>query len=202
MLEIKGLVKSFHSRRVIDHLDLHAGRGEIIHIKGQNGCGKSTLFKIICDILDKDEGTIHLDDGVKIGALIENPGFLENRTLKENLKYLLSLTRSQVDEAHLRKLCTFFFLDLEEKSKMKAYSVGIRQKAGIIQAVMEGQDLILFDEPTRGLDEESVGRFGELVTQLANEGKCVVIASHDTLDDIVFTSRYRMDGGKLRESAR
>ena len=190
MLEIKGLVKSFHSRRVIDHLDFHAGRGEIIHIKGQNGCGKSTLFKIICDILDKDEGTIHLDDGVKIGALIENPGFLENRT------------RSQVDEAHLRKLCTFFFLDLEEKSKMKAYSVGMRQKAGIIQAVMEWQDLILFDEPTRGLDEESVGRFGELVTQLANEGKCVVIASHDTLDDIVFTSRYRMDGGKLRESAR
>ena len=180
MLEIKGLVKSFHSRRVIDHLDLYAGRGEIIHIKGQNGCGKSTLFKIICDILDKDEGTIHLDDGVKIGALIDNPGFLENRTLKENLKYLLSLTRSQVDEAHLRKLCTFFFLDLEEKSKMKAYSVGMRQKAGIIQAVMEGQDLILFDEPTRGLDEESVGRFGELVTRLASDGKCVVIASHDT----------------------
>ena len=75
MLEIKGLVKSFHSRRVIDHLDFHAGRGENIHIKGQNGCGKSTLFKIICDILDKDEGTIHLDDGVKIGALIEIPAF-------------------------------------------------------------------------------------------------------------------------------
>lgn len=158
MLIINNLYKSFGPNSVLINLNLKVNKAELIHIKGYNGSGKSTLFKIICDILEPNEGHITFDQDVRIGALIENPGFLERENLEYNLKYLSNLI-NHFDEQKVKELCERLNLDYSNRSALKTYSVGMRQKVGIIQAIMENQNLILFDEPTRGLDEESVKEF-------------------------------------------
>jgi ABC-2 type transport system ATP-binding protein len=198
MLEIINLNKSFGPNIVIQNLSLSINKGEIIYIHGRNGCGKSTLLKLICDIIKPDQGEIKIDNDVYIGALIENPGFIENETMKFNLKFLASFQK-KYNEQKIMNLCQMFLLDYKSKSKMKAYSVGMRQKVGIIQAIMEDQNLIIFDEPTRGLDDESIVTFENLVNVLAKEGKSVIIASHDESNNIEFSHRYLMKNGKLIE---
>ena len=196
MLEISKLNKSFHKHSVLKDLDLKIEDGDFIYIHGINGSGKSTLFKLICHILEADTGCIVMDEDVHIGALIENPGFLENETLLFNLRFLASL-KHHFDETHVARLCTLFQLDLYSPIKMKNYSLGMRQKAGIIQAIMENQNLILLDEPTRGLDFESVKIFCQLVNDLHEQGKTIIIAAHDYLTDIHYQTIYQLKNGQI-----
>ena len=136
MLKVNHIKKSFKQNTVLEDINLH----------GKNGCGKSTLFKIICDIIQTDSGTIEKKPDTYIGALIENPGFIENESLRFNLEFLASINH-HYNEERIRELCHMYSLDYDSSSTLKNYSVGMRQKAGIIQAVMEDQNLIFFDEP-------------------------------------------------------
>ena len=161
---------------VLEDINLEINKGECLYIHGKNGCGKSTLFKIICDIIQTDSGTIEKKPDTYIGALIENPGFIENESLRFNLEFLASINH-HYNEERIRELCHMYSLEYDCSSTLKNYSVGMRQKAGIIQAVMEDQNLIFFDEPTRGLDEESIIVFENMVNTLVEGGKSIVIAS-------------------------
>lgn len=198
MLEIQNLSKQFHQTTVLNHLNLKINQGDLIYIHGINGSGKSTLFKIICDILKPSEGQVIIDENAHIGALIENPGFLENETIAYNLKFLASL-KHHYNKEHIENLCQNFQLDFKSRMKMKNYSLGMRQKAGIIQAIMEDQNLILLDEPTRGLDKESVHYFCELINQYHKEGKTIIIAAHDYLDDIHYNKTFHLINGVLKQ---
>lgn len=196
MINLKRVQKKFNSNYVLEDINLSVGRGELIYIHGINGCGKSTLFKIICDILEIDSGIITIDEDTHIGALIENPAFLERDTIKYNLKYLADFN-DNYDEKKIRELCQLFHLDYDSRTKMKNYSLGMRQKVGIIQAVMENQNLILLDEPTRGLDEESIESFYTLINNLIAENKSVIIASHEKYEELEFTKSYQLKKGRL-----
>ena len=196
MINLKKVQKKFNNNYVLEDINLSINKGELIYIHGINGCGKSTLFKIICDILEIDSGIITIDEDTHIGALIENPAFLERDTIKYNLKYLADFN-DNYDEQKIRELCQLFHLDFDSRTKMKNYSLGMRQKVGIIQAVMENQNLILLDEPTRGLDEESIESFYTLINKLVSEGKSVIIASHDKYEELKFTSSYQLKKGRL-----
>lgn len=196
MINLKKVNKQFNNYYVLDGINLSVDSGELIYIHGINGCGKSTLFKIICDILEIDSGVLTIDDDTYIGALIENPVFLERENIKYNLKYLADFNK-KYNETKIRELCQLFQLDYDSRVKMKNYSLGMRQKVGIIQAIMENQNLILLDEPTRGLDEESIKRFYQLVNQLILENKSVIIASHDKYDELHFTKSFLLEKGKL-----
>lgn len=196
MLEITALCKSFRQNLVLDHIDFHVEKGDLIYIHGINGSGKSTLFKLICDILQPDSGEIIRDNDVHIGALIENPGFLDNETIRYNLKFLASL-KHHFDEKTIIDLCERFQLDYYSRTKLKHYSLGMRQKTGIIQAFMEGQNFILLDEPTRGLDDESVKAFCQLINETHEAGKTIIIAAHDFLKDIQYNKIYQLKNGKL-----
>lgn len=196
MINLKEVNKQFSNFYVLNGINLSVKDGELIYIHGINGCGKSTLFKVICDILEIDSGVLTIDDDTYIGALIENPVFLERENIKYNLKYLASFNK-KYDEVKIRELCQLFQLDYDSRVKMKNYSLGMRQKVGIIQAIMENQNLILLDEPTRGLDEESIQRFYHLINQLISENKSVIIASHDKYNDLHFTKSYLLEKGKL-----
>lgn len=198
MLEIHDLTKSFHQHIVLNHLNLKIQKGDLIYIHGINGSGKSTLFKLICDILKPDSGTIQLSEDTHIGALIENPGFLENETLKFNLTFLASLNQ-HYDSKKINKLCEQFQLDYMSHIKLKNYSLGMRQKAGIIQAIMEDQNFILLDEPTRGLDYESVKVFCNIINQLHLEGKTIIIAAHDYLKEIQYNQIYHLENGQFKQ---
>lgn len=196
MINLSKIKKQFHNNNVLDGIDLSIGNGELIYIHGINGCGKSTLFKIICDILEMDSGVLTIDEDTHIGALIENPVFLERETIKYNLKYLADFNNNY-NEMKIRELCQLFQLDYDSKIKMKDYSLGMKQKVGIIQAIMENQNLVLLDEPTRGLDEESVNIFYQLIHQLISEDKSVIIASHDQYKELSFTRKFLLERGKL-----
>lgn len=193
MLDIQDLSKDFHKHSVLQHLSLHLHGQELIYIHGINGSGKSTLFKLICGILKPTSGTIEKKEGLQIGALIENPGFLENETLAYNLKFLASLNNHYYPE-YIEDLCQQFQLDFHSRMKLKNFSVGMRQKAGIIQAIMEKQDLILLDEPTRGLDQASIQTFCQIINQLHLQGHTIIIAAHDYLPNIHYTHIYHLEG--------
>ena len=198
MLSIKKVNKKYKDNQVLDNVDLEICRGELILLTGINGSGKSTLLKIICDITEYDNGEVELEKGLKIGALIENPVFIENKSIKANLKFLAYLNKNYNYE-HIKNLCQKFSLDIENKVDIKDYSVGMRQKVGIIQAIMENQDLILLDEPVRGLDSDSIKVFIELIKTCISEGKTIMIASHDMLDELPFSRIIKVENGKLNE---
>lgn len=196
MLSIHQLTKSFHHVVVLDQCDLEIEKGDLVYIHGINGSGKSTLFKIICDILKPDSGSIELSKDAHIGALIENPGFLENETIHYNLQFLASL-KHHYDKEKISQLCERLHLDYNSRIRLKNYSLGMRQKVGIIQAFMEDQNLILLDEPTRGLDQESISIFIDLINEYHQAGKTIIIAAHDYLEEIQYNKIYTLKNGQL-----
>ena len=198
IIDIKSINKSFKDTPVLIDLDFSVFENDVIYIKGENGCGKSTLLKTICGILEVDSGEIIIDKDHYIGALIENPEFSDFSTIKENLMFLGNL-RSKMDIKQLETLCKEFHLNLNDKKMLRNYSVGMKQKMGIIQAIMENQNILIFDEPTRGLDDHSVNVFIHKMKEKINEGKTIIIASHDFVD-IGYTRYITMKNGKLYEN--
>lgn len=196
MLKVSHVKKSFKKLAVLKDISLETQDGELIHISGVNGCGKSTLFKIIVGILKADSGEIHTDKDDYLGALIENPGFIEYETAWDNLTFLGHFNhRFQPEKT--RDLLKAFDLDPDNPQAVGNYSVGMRQKLGITQAVMEDQNIILLDEPTRGIDKEGVDQFVKLMKDLRSENKTVIVASHDEIPGLVYDRRLRMKDGIL-----
>lgn len=198
LMELKGIEKSFSGQMVLQGIDLTVHSGDLIHIQGKNGCGKSTLFKVITDLLKADSGSILKNESINIGALIENPGFIETASLRKNLEFLASIKSDEFPEKQARKLCNVLNLPLDSKVKLRDYSLGMRQKAGIIQALFEDQNLILLDEPTRGLDGESIEGFCSLIKEEIRMGKAVIIASHDFQEDLPYSRNLILEDGKLK----
>ena len=198
IIDIKSINKSFKDTPVLIDLDFSVFENDVIYIKGENGCGKSTLLKTICGILEVDSGKIIIDKDHYTGALIENPEFSDFSTIKENLMFLGNL-RSKMDIKQLESLCKEFHLNLNDKKMLRNYSVGMKQKMGIIQAIMENQNILIFDEPTRGLDDHSVNVFIHKMKEKIKEGKTIIIASHDFVD-IGYTRYITMKNGKLYEN--
>ena len=198
MIKIDNIQKSFKGNTVLKGIQLEIHEGDLIHIKGINGSGKSTLLKIIAGLLMQDEGSIRLSKGTQIGALIENPKYIETETAVYNLKFLFNL-KGTYEESTVKNLFRLFQLDYDLKTPIKKYSIGMRQKVGIIQAIMENQNLVLFDEPTRGLDEASIHAFNEIIKALLRQKKAVIICAHDGVDDIAFTRKFGLENGFLHE---
>lgn len=196
MLKVTHVSKKFKDADVLKDVSLTVKPGELIHIVGINGSGKSTLFKIITGLLKADSGTVSLDSGDVIGALIENPGFLEYETAWDNLRFLANVHHKfQADK--VKKLLTDFDLDPDSQQAIGKYSIGMRQKVGIVQAIMEDQNIILLDEPTRGIDKKGVKQFVDLLELLKAEGKAVVVASHDDIPGLVYDRTLTLENGEL-----
>ena len=202
MLKIENLNKKFRNNIIFDNVNLEFKKGDLVHLYGINGSGKSTLFKMIAGIIDPDKGKIEIENNKRVGAVIENPGFIENETILYNLKYLFSLLNKydKKVEKSLEKLCEEFNLNLYNKEKIKNYSVGMRQKVSIIQAIMEDQDIILLDEPTRGLDQDAVKQFFNIMKNYAKKkDKIIIIASHDLMDKLAYNRQLIIRDFKIYE---
>lgn len=204
-IKIENLCKSFAGNVVLDHIDLTVEKGNICGLIGKNGSGKSVLLKCICGFLTPEEGTIQIsgktmnngDARENMGILIETPGFLERETARNNLYFLAKLNgiigKKEID-AVLQKVG----LDKNDKKKVKKYSLGMRQRLGIAQAIMENPDILLLDEPMNSLDENGVKEMRELFLQLKREGKVIIIASHDMEDIRTLCDKvYRIKNKKL-----
>ena len=198
MLELRQIKKSFGQKLVLKNVSLLAKPGELIHISGINGSGKSTIFKIITGLLKADSGEIRLGENDVVGALIENPDFLEYESAMSNLHFLANLNK-RFNEKIVRDLLRHFMIDPDDPEPIAKYSVGMRQKLGIIQAVMEDQNVILLDEPTRGIDQESISLFVALLKKLKQQNKIVVVASHDQINELKYDRRFILHHGILQD---
>jgi len=199
MINFEHIKKSFKGQCILKDISFSIQEGEIIRISGSNGCGKSTLLKIAVGLLKADDGNVFYEKYKdEIGALIENPSFIENESAIYNLKFLYNL-KNKFDLEKVKAIMEDFLLDPLSTIPVKKYSVGMRQKLGIIQAIMEDQKIIFLDEPTRGLDDSSVDYFYKLITKLHDQNKTIVICSHEKLEGIDFDKEYFIDNGTIIE---
>lgn len=160
VIEVTNISKTFSGRKVLDNVSISVQRGSICGLVGRNGCGKTVLMKCICGFIVPEIGQIKLF-GKKVsrkkmptdnmGIIIENPGFMEDETAMKNLQYLAKLN-NHIEKKQVEKTIIRVGLDPKEKKKVKNYSLGMRQRLAIAQAIMEEQDVIILDEPMNGLD--------------------------------------------------
>ena len=164
MIEVKNLEKSFGEQKVLNDVSLVCPNGEITGIIGHNGSGKTVLFKCICGLLFEDSGEILIDgkrykSGGELiknaGIIIENPAFLESESGINNLKYLFEI-RNKKNMELLHEIMRMVGLDPESKKKVKNFSLGMKQRLAIAQAIMEDPAVLILDEPMNGLDRQGV----------------------------------------------
>ncbi len=199
MLKITDLSKKFRKRTVLNNINSELEFGNIYGFTGANGSGKSVFFKVICGFLKADSGTVSLDGRVlgrdmdflpELGVLIEKPGFIENYSQFENLKYLAQINNIITDEeitAALKRVG----LDPANREKVKNFSLGMRQRLGIAQAIMEDQKILILDEPFNGLDKQGAAQIKRLLLELKSPERLILLTSHiagdiEELADFVF----------------
>lgn len=164
------------------------------------------LFRAIAGLIRTTEGSIIID-GKKMGKdisfpenmglLIEHPGFIPEYTGFKNLE-LLSFIQRKIDKKQVEEAIERVGLDPKDKKKFKKYSLGMKQRLGIAQAIMEDPELVILDEPTNGLDEDGVQKINQIILDLKKEGKTLLIASHDRESlDKVSDEIYQIDVGKI-----
>lgn len=205
-IQIKNLSKKIKKNIVLDNINLELDKGKIYGFRGINGSGKTMLFRAISGLITPTEGEIIIDNKKlhkdisfpeSIGILIENPGFLPNYTGKQNLK-LLAEIKDIVTSEDIDKTITSVGLDPNDSRKYKEYSLGMKQKLGIAQALMEDPELILLDEPTNSLDEKSVRNILDIIEKEKRKGKTILIASHDKLSlEGISDYIFKVEDGKV-----
>lgn len=195
-IDIKNISKSFKKEMVLKDVSLQIEQGKIYGIIGRNGSGKTVLFKCICGLLLVDCGTIQVDRQ-QIGAIIEEPGFLKQYTGRRNLQFLASLKSEKgIDFDAILKTVG---LSESADKKVSKYSMGMRQRLGIAQAIMENQRILILDEPMNDLDNQGVNEMRSLLLELRLQGKTILIASHNREDiGLLCDKVYTMDHGTLQ----
>lgn len=190
IIKIVNVSKSFKKKTLFESINLSIESGEIVGFVGKNGCGKSVLFKLISGLYFPDCGEIIVRNKAisksssfpeNIGILIDSPGFIDVYTGLQNLKYLASI-RNIIDEDSIKNTMRLVGLDPQNKTRVKNYSLGMKQKLAIAQAIMENQDIILLDEPFNALDEQAHKDMIALTKKLQNLGKTILITSHNSND--------------------
>lgn len=189
IIEVKNVSKNFRETRALDNISLDFERGKIHGIIGRNGSGKTVLMKCICGFMTPTSGEV-LVNGEKvrpskaqenIGLIIETPGFIGGKSGLKNLLYLLAMGGKK-DVATARNAMRAVGLDPENKKPVRKYSLGMRQRLGIAQAIMENPELLILDEPMNGLDNQGVEDMRGLFAELRERGKTILLASHSNED--------------------
>ncbi|MDR0515269.1 MAG: ATP-binding cassette domain-containing protein [Coriobacteriaceae bacterium] len=206
LIEIRGVSKSFGTASVLKDVTVSFAEGAIHGIVGRNGSGKTVLFKCLCGLMPYDTGEIAVRGEVvgrdtemprDFGAIIENPGFLPHYSGYKNLKFLADLT-GHAGRDDIRKAITLVGLDPDSKKHVRKYSLGMRQRLAIAQAIMESPSLFILDEPLSGLDKRGLAEMRELFLSYRDLGRTMLIASHSTEDiDVLCDTVHEMDEGRL-----
>ena len=198
--------KTFGTQTVLSDISMTLASGQIYGLVGRNGSGKTMLMKMILGFVSLSSGSIKIDGKVigkdismpdRIGAIIENPGFLPEYSGFKNLK-LLAMIHHTISDEKIRDAMRIVGLDPDSKKHVEKYSLGMRQRLGIAQAIMEDPDILLLDEPLNGLDNEGVEEIRNVLLSLKEKGKLIILASHSKEDiQILCDTVFRMDHGKI-----
>lgn len=206
MIEIKNVTKFFKNEKIFENLNLVLEENKIYGFVGRNGSGKSVLFKLICGYCLPDKGEIlingkkigkEIDFPENLGALIENPGFMKYETGFKNLYYLAKI-RNEITNMDIRETMRMVGLDPYLKKHVGKYSLGMRQRLGIAQAIMEKPRILILDEPMNGLDENGVMLIRKIILQYKKDNRVILLASHNKEDiNILCDEVFELNDGKL-----
>lgn len=205
-VELKEVCKFYKKECVLHSVSVCLPAGKIHGFIGPNGSGKTVLLKLLCGLTKPTSGSIvifgkdvtkNYDASIKVGAIIEAPGFLPYDNGFRNLQYLARLTGNRSKE-QIFEAMKVVGLDPNEKKHVGHYSLGMRQRLGIAQAIMEKPNLLTLDEPFNGLDKEGIGEMHILMNRLRAEGVTIIIASHYQQDiDELCDTVHELNQGKL-----
>lgn len=204
---VRDVSKDFGEEQVLKGVTRSFERGKIHGIVGNNGSGKTVLMKCICGFLFPTRGTVTVN-GLRVGIdtdfppdmgiIIETPGFLPNMSGVKNLELLASLNR-KIGLEEIADAIRRTGLDPCMKKPVSKYSLGMRQRLGIAQAIMENPSLLILDEPFNGLDKYGVAQMRKLIKGLSKEGKTILLASHNQADiDELCDTVCEMDAGVMK----
>lgn len=209
-IRICNVQKRFKQETVIDNVSLEIEKGAICGFVGPNGSGKTMLFKMVAGIIRPDAGQIFVDHKeigkeidfpAKMGLMIETPGFLKQYNGFQNLKYLARI-RNQISDQEIREAMEEFGLKPDDRKRVGKYSLGMKQRLGIVQAIMEKPELLILDEPMNSLDEANVEILRRKLKELSSGGVTVLLSSHHKEDiELLCEKVYEMKNGKIKNAA-
>ena len=207
-IEIDHVTKKFKEDTVLYDINVSMEQGKVYGFCGNNGSGKTVLMKCICGFLPVTQGTVRvngkaigkeIDFPVNTGVIIETPGFLTNLSGMRNLEILAAL-QGKIGRKEMEYAMRKAGLEPSLKKSVSKYSLGMRQRLGIAQAIMEDPEFLILDEPFNGLDKHGVADIRKLLLELKAQGKTIILASHNSEDIRILCDKvYEMDGGRMRE---
>ena len=205
-IKVENVSKDFAQERVLRSVTREFESGLIHGIVGNNGSGKTVLMKCICGFLVPTEGKITVNGQIvgkdvdfpgNMGLIIETPGFLPNVSGVKNLEILGSLNK-KIGLSEIAEAIRTVGLDPKLNKPVGKYSLGMRQRLGIAQAIMEDPKLLILDEPLNGLDKHGVAEMRTLIKSLKAKGKTILLASHNQADiDELCDTVCEMDAGVM-----
>lgn len=190
MIEVINLSKKFRNKLIFEDVNLKFSQGNIYGFIGPNGVGKSVFFKTISGLIKASEGSVIVNGKVirrdigfipNLGYMDNDASFIEDISGFQNLKLLASIN-NKIDDNIILNLMKRLKLDPSSNIKVKNYSLGMRQKLSIIQAIMENPDVVILDEPFNGVDKESVLIIKEIISELKHDNKIILLTSHIVSD--------------------
>ena len=205
-LNIQHLGKSFGEQTVLKDINLSLEAGKIYGIEGYNGSGKSVLFKCICGLMIPDKGAVFLNGKERkagemlsyTGFIIEKPACLKKESGYKNLK-LLYMINHKPDKEYLFDIMRKVGLDPDSKKPVDKYSLGMKQRLGIAQAIMGNPSILILDEPMNGLDKQGVEDMRKLFFEMKEQGKLILLASHNKYDmEMLCDERFEIEKGEVK----
>lgn len=181
------ITKKIKGNTILNDITISFEKGQVHGIRGYNGSGKTMLLRAIAGLIKLTEGQVIVNEKIvgkdrpfpeSVGVLIENPSFIPDYSGFNNLLFLTKINH-MIGVEEVKKNIELVGLNPNDKRKFKKYSLGMKQRLGIAQAIMENPELLLLDEPTNGLDERGILLLIDIIKRLKVEGKTIIITSHD-----------------------
>lgn len=209
MIKIKDLSLQIKKDTILKDINISFEKGKIHGLIGRNGSGKTMLMKCICGFVKPTNGEIFVDGKQigkdcdfpsSVGIIIETPGFIPYYSGYKNLKLLADLNK-KIDGETVKKSMEQVGLDPNLKRHVRKYSLGMRQRLGLAQAIMENPNILILDEPMNGLDKDGVKDMREYLKGFREQGKTILIASHSAEDiSVLCDTVCEMDKGILMKN--
>jgi ABC-2 type transport system ATP-binding protein len=207
-LEVKSLTKRIGKKTIVDDVSFQVERGEIFGLLGPNGAGKTTIIRMIVSLINRTGGTVlvngqDLDESFtqamnELGAIVENPEFYKYLSGYKNLKHYARMALTDISEERIEEVTELVGLEKAIHDKVRTYSLGMRQRLGVAQAILHKPSILILDEPTNGLDPQGIREFRDYLRLLASQGTSVLVSSHLLSEMQLMCDRFAIiEQGKL-----
>ncbi|GAA0490089.1 ABC transporter ATP-binding protein [Salinibacillus aidingensis] len=188
VLELRNVTKKLGNKNVVDDLSFSIQSGEVFGLLGPNGAGKTTTIRMIAGLISKSNGKVFIngvdaDENFKqvmseMGAIVENPEMYKFLTGYQNLLHFARMAQVSITKERIKEVIKLVDLEKNIHRKVKTYSLGMRQRLGVAQAILHKPSLLIFDEPTNGLDPQGIYEFRTYLKKLTEQGVAVMVSSH------------------------